>query len=378
MIIERSITKTIRKLWSTKPKVVILYGPRQSGKTTLVTRLLLRDIDPKSVAAYNGDDLRDREAMGKPDLAALKKAVGNKKYLFVDEAQRIPDIGLTLKLLYDSLKIRIIASGSSSFDLASRVSEPLTGRSATVHLYPLSLAEIPSGPSGKGFPDGLEELLRYGAYPAVATAGSNEEKERYLYDLVNTYLHKDILSFESVRKPQKVVDLLALLALQVGSEVSTAELAKHLALSKVVVEKYLDILEKMFVIVRLRGLSRNLRKEIYKSSKYYFVDTGLRNALIRNFNPLNLRSDAGAMFENFILIERMKALNNAGEFGNFYFWRTYDQKEIDIIEERGGKLRGYEVKWGQGKVKSPKEFLEAYNGATFEVITKENYRDFIS
>lgn len=377
MLIERSIIKSIRKLWSSRPKVIILYGPRQSGKTTLVTSLLLRGIDPKAIAAYNGDDLRDREVLGKPDLAALKKAIGGRKYLFVDEAQRIPDIGLTLKLLYDSLKIRIIASGSSSFDLASRVSEPLTGRSATIHLYPLSLDEIASGPADQRLADDLEELLRYGSYPAVVTAGSHEEKERYLYDLVNTYLYKDVLAFESVRKPQKVVDLLVLLALQLGSEVSTAELAKHLALSKVVVEKYLDILEKMFVIVRLRGLSRNLRKEIYKSSKYYFVDTGLRNALIRNFNPLNLRSDAGAMFENFILIERMKALNNAGKFGNFYFWRTYDQKEIDIIEERGGKLRGYEVKWGQVKVRSPREFLEAYRGATFDVITKENYRGFI-
>lgn len=377
MLIKRNIIKTIQSIWSSKPKVVILYGPRQSGKTTLVAGLLFKEIDAGSIAVFNGDDIRSQEILGKPDLAALKKIIGNKKYLFVDEAQRVPNIGLTLKLLYDSLNIRIIASGSSSFDLAARVSEPLTGRAAIVHLYPLSVAEISSGQAAGGSSDQLEDLLRYGTYPAVVTAGSLEERERYLYDLVSNYLYKDILIFESVRKPQKVVDLLALLALQIGSEVSIAELSKHLALSKIVVEKYLDILEKMFVVIRLRGLSRNLRKEIYKSSKYYFVDLGLRNALIRNFNPLKLRNDAGALFENFILLERVKALNNAGKFGNFYFWRTYDQKEIDLIEERDGKLLGYEVKWGQGKVKPPRDFLTAYPGATFEVINKENFSKYI-
>ena len=228
------------------------------------------------------------------------------------------------------------------------------------------LEELDPRPTEISLRPRIEEFLRFGMYPKVLTTETTEEKERYLYDLVNTYLYKDILSFEQVRKPKKVIDLLSLLALQTGSEVSIAELTKHLALSRPIVEKYLDILEKMFVIVNLRGFSRNLRKEIYKTSKYYFVDLGLRNALIRNFNPLRLRSDTGALFENFCIIERMKTLNNRNRFANFYFWRTYDQKEIDFIEEHDGKIFGYECKWGEEKGRTPavfKEFSKAYPGS---------------
>jgi len=215
-------------------------------------------------------------------------------------------------------------------------------------------------------------------YPKVLTLIGEDEKEKYLYDLVNNYLYRDVLSLEKIRKPKKVVDLLSLLALQIGQEVSVAELAANLALSRQVVEKYLDLLEKMFVVVNLRGLSRNLRKEIYKTSKYYFIDLGLRNSLIRNFNPLKMRNDAGVLFENFFVIEKMKALNNSGHSANFYFWRTYDQKEIDLIVEREGRLFAYEAKWAESQLKSPKEWLDSYPNSKFSVVNSKNFLDFLS
>jgi predicted AAA+ superfamily ATPase len=217
-------------------------------------------------------------------------------------------------------------------------------------------------------------------YPKVVSYDSYEDKENYLYDLINNYLYRDILSFEQVKKPKKVLDLLSLLALQIGSEVSTAELASHLSISKISVEKYLDLLEKMFVIVNLRGFSRNLRKEISKSSKYYFVDMGFRNALIRNFNPLHIRADVGALFENFAVIERMKNLLHQRRYANFYFWRTYDQKEIDLIEEKQGELKAFEFKWKDqgGNAKAANEFTATYKNSQFQVITPANFDKFLS
>jgi predicted AAA+ superfamily ATPase len=220
-------------------------------------------------------------------------------------------------------------------------------------------------------------MLRFGMYPKVHTLKNDQEKERYLYEYLNNYLYKDILSFAGVRKPKKVVDLLTLLALQIGKESAISELAKNLSMSQKAVENYLDVLEKMFVIVNLRGFSRNLRKEISKTSKYYFVDVGLRNALIRNFNPLNLRSDAGDLFENWFIMEKIKTANILEKPANFYFWRTYDQQEIDLIEEREGKLRAYEVKWKNKSVKAPKEWLNKYDNSSFEVVHRENYFSFL-
>lgn len=376
MLIERSLAKNIAKALAGEPKVIILYGPRQVGKTTLVNHLLAKN-GSMPVAFFNGDDLRTQELLGIPNLDILKQAVGRNGLVVIDEAQRISNIGLSLKLLYDSLKITIVATGSSSFELANRVNEPLTGRAVNFLLYPIAAAELSSTLPATSVAPRLEEFLRFGMYPKVLTTPGEEEKAQYLYDLISNYLYKDILAFESVRKPKKIIDLLALLALQIGNEVSPTELSRHLALSKQVVEKYLDVLEKMFVIVNIRGFSRNLRKEIYKTSKYYFVDLGLRNAIIRNFNPLRLRADTGALFENFILMERIRLANNSGRFANFYFWRTYDQKEIDIIEERGGTLHAWEVKWNAEKIKPPTEFLETYQNAVFKLITKNNFLPFV-
>jgi len=369
MLIERSIHAHIKAILSGEPRILMLYGPRQSGKTTILKMLLAEHAE--KAAYFNGDDLRVQEIFSQHNLDILTKAIGNHQLIVIDEAQRIANIGLTLKLIFDSLQVHIVASGSSSLELAGKVSEPLTGRTTTFFLYPLSLEEAAYGELETSYKVRLEESLRFGLYPRVVTLTAEEDRQSYLIELINAYLYKDILAFDSVRKPKKVVDLLTLLALQIGSEVSIAELSQHLALSKPIVEKYLDLLEKMFVIVNLRGFSRNLRKEVYKTSKYYFMDLGMRNSLIRNFNPLHLRNDAGVLFENFCVIERQKVLSNRRHFANFYFWRTYDQKEIDLIEEREGTLFGYEFKWSE-KRKIPRstfrEFQQAYPQSELRII----------
>lgn len=374
MLIDRIIEGKLKKELAGEKKVIILYGPRQAGKTTLMD-LLKADIKNGRVLVYYGDDLDVQNLFGTPSFDLLKKAVGDCQYLFIDEAQRIPNIGLSLKLIHDNLNIKILASGSSSFDLANKLNEPLTGRSITFHLYPLALAEIPPSPVLPQLRT-LEKFLRFGMYPKVIITEDEVEKEKYLYQLLNNYLYKDVLMFENIRKPKKIIDLLSLLALQIGKEVSVAELATQLKLSQPIVEKYLDVLEKMFIIINLRGFSRNLRKEITKTSKYYFMDLGLRNALLRNFNPLDLRPDTGEMFENWFIMERIKALSNAGKYANFYFWRTYDQKEIDLIEERDGKLIGYECKWSIDKTpKPPKEWLATYSNASYQIINRDNFEE---
>jgi hypothetical protein len=377
MEIERTLFYHIQKELNSEPKALILYGPRQAGKTTLIGQLLAKNNLPS--VQLNGDDIRVQELLSRADLDKLKSMVGNHKLLVIDEAQRIENIGLILKLIFNHYKIHILASGSASFDLANKINEPLTGRSTIFTLYPFSYNELPIKSPTISNTERLEEFLRFGMYPKVVNYDSFEEKETHLYDLINNYLYRDILNFENVKKPKKVMDLLTLLALQIGSEVSTAELASHLSMSKISVEKYLDLLEKMFVIVNLRGFSRNLRKEISKTSKYYFVDVGFRNAIIRNFNPLHLRGDAGVLFENFAIIERMKTFHHQRRFANFYFWRTYDQKEIDLIEEKQGQLQAYEFKLKQSdaNVKVVKEFTEAYPNSNFQVINQSNFETFL-
>ncbi len=378
-IIKRTIIEAIRRAIISNKKVIIIYGPRQSGKTTLINALL-KDIK-KSYELFLGDDLYAQELFHKNDLEALKRVVGSKELLVIDEAQRIESIGLSLKLLIDNLPLTILVSGSASFDLANKINEPLTGRTKTFWLYPFSWDEIKAEKYQRtSQSSALEEMLRFGMYPKVCTLNGDKEKEDYLYEYLNNYLYKDILIFERIRKPKKVIDLLSLLALQIGKEVVISELAQNLALSQKAVVSYLDILEKMFVIYNLRGFSRNLRKEVYKNSKYYFIDVGLRNALIRNFNPLNLRQDVGELFENWFITERIKLSNNQKKPANFYFWRTYDQKEIDLIEEREGKLFGYECKWRLEKIGGSiaKEWLATYKGANFELVNSQNYEKFLS
>lgn len=374
MIIDRIIFNQIKEALFGENRVLIIYGPRQSGKTTIIQSLISKTGNKDKIQMFLGDDLYVQKLFGDNELEALKRVVGRSRIIAIDEAQRINNIGLILKLLIDNLPVIILASGSSSFELANKINEPLTGRTKTFWLYPLSYKEL-AGKYIQSSPQmALEEMLRFGMFPKIHTLVSEQEKQDYLYEYLNNYLYKDILVFKGIRRPKKVVDLLALLALQIGKEVSIAELASNLAMSQMAVQNYLDVLEKMFVLTNLRGFSRNLRKEIYKTSKYYFIDLGLRNALIRNFNPLTLRSDAGDLFENWFIMEKHKLASNSRHFSNFYFWRTYDQQEIDLIEEQGGRLTGYECKLRPQKdIKAPRDWLSAYSNADFKLITQNDY-----
>lgn len=298
--------------------------------------------------------------------------------MVIDEAQRINNIGLSLKLIIDNLPIKVIVSGSASFDLAGKVCEPLTGRTKTFWLYPLSLKEVKDRFPQMENDKIIEEMLLYGMYPKIWNIESKKEKEDYLFEYINNYLYRDILTISKIKKPKKVIDLLTLLALQIGNEVSVSELAQNTNLTQSTVENYLDVLEKMFVIFNIRGFSRNLRKEISKTSKYYFFDLGVRNALIRNFNNLSLRSDADAMFENWVISEKIKKSNNNRDFSNFYFWRTYDQQEIDLIEESKGNILAYECKWKKDTKKIPNDWKKTYPQSQFNLINKDNVFEFLS
>lgn len=376
MVIPRiAIGNILKKL--DKGKVLVLYGPRRVGKTTLIKELLSLQKDKHLL--LNGDELSVRESLSSQDKQTLTELLSDNKILAVDEAQRVDNIGLNLKILVDNFPDRIfLASGSASFDLANKVGEPLIGRKNTSLLYPICFEELKAVFGPYETKKQLERWLIFGTYPEVVTQEDVQERKNYLDELVGSYLYKDILEMEGVKHPEKLVDLLRLLAFQIGQEVSLAELASNLAINRETVERYLDLLEKSFVIFKVSGFSRNLRKEIAKNDRYYFYDNGVRNSLIQNFNPLHLRDDVGKLWENFLYIERIKANHYSNRHVNIYFWRTYDQKEIDLIEERDGKLFGYEFKW-QGKIKSSvsQTFLETYKNAEVKTITKDSFEKFL-
>ena len=357
-------------------KVAILYGPRRVGKTTLLKKYL-ESCDQQALLV-NGDDIPVREYLQSQSIEKLREFVGNQSLLVVDEAQYVRNIGLNLKLIVDHMpEIPVIATGSSSFDLAGDIGEPLTGRKNVLRLFPLSQMEISQIEKPHETKARLESRLIYGSYPETVLLMNNKDREGYLRELISAYLYKDILQLEGIRHADKLQRLLQLLAFQIGKDVSIAELGRQLGMSKNTVDRYLDLLEKVFVIYKRTAFSRNLRKEITKNHRYYFFDTGIRNALISNFNPLSLRNDTGMLWENYIVTERMKKQEYLGQWTNFHFWRTYDQKEIDLVEERQGNLFGFEIKWRLGRIKPPKEWAEAYPGSSFEVIHRENYIDFI-
>lgn len=360
-------------------KVLVLYGPRQVGKTTLA-RELLAAISLRS-RFVNADELVYREALSSQSRNILGDVLGDAELVVIDEAQRIPNIGLNLKIMVDSFpQVAILATGSASFELANRISEPLTGRSFTFTLYPLSYQEVGQYFGAIEARAQLERWMVWGGYPAILTTQDARLRERLLNELVGAYLYRDILEIDGVRKSAKIVDLLRLLAFQIGQEVSVNELAASLALNRQTVEKYLDLLEKVFVIYRIGGYSRNLRKEVTKNARYYFYDNGVRNSLIQNFNPLGLRNDVGQLWENYMMAERMKANQFNDRFVNRYFWRTYDQKEIDLVEEYGGDLYGYEFKWQSEEIRKSvrKAFLEAYPGAKLTTVSRQNYEEFLA
>ncbi len=357
-------------------KVVLIYGPRRVGKTTLIKEFL-KSTELK-YKEDTGDNFSVQEQLGSQSMDKIRDYVGSNELIFIDEAQKIPNIGVGLKLMVDNIPgIKVIATGSSSFELAGQVGEPLTGRKYTYNLFPIAHLELKNYYSPFELKENLDKWLVFGAYPEVVSSVFDEDKTKYLEELVDSYLLKDILELEKVKNAKVLRDLLRLLAFQIGGEVSHSEIGTQLGIDSKTVARYLDLFEKSFIIYNLRGFSRNLRKEITKKGKYYFYDLGVRNALIANFNPLSHRNDQGELWENFLFMERLKKRSYMRIYANDYFWRTWDQKEIDLIEERGGKLFGYEFKFGNKKIKQPEEWLKTYKEAEFQVINRDNYLDFI-
>ncbi|MBK7478216.1 MAG: ATP-binding protein [Haliscomenobacter sp.] len=358
-------------------KVIMLVGARRIGKTALLQKLAASL--PAPYLWMNGEDFATAELLARRTEANYRQLLGEKRILLIDEAQKIPDIGWILKLMVDTLPgIQIVVTGSSAFDMHNTLGEPLTGRKKTFHLFPLAEEEWAKVESPMERKDRLRERLVFGSYPEIARIQEREGKAAYLSELVHSYLLKDIFSLEGIRSANKIKDLLRLLAFQVGEEVSAHELGRQLGMSKNTVDKYLDLLEKFFVVYSLSGFSRNLRKEIVKNRKWYFVDNGLRNVLISNLNPLELRNDQGKLWENYILSERVKHQHYRRMLVNNYFWRTYDQQEIDWIEEREGALFAYECKWNPAaKASPPVAWQKAYPESRFSVIHPENYTDWV-
>lgn len=375
MKVKRSLFGALLSELSSGTSIVLLYGARQTGKTTLSDDVLsqLR----RKFLYINADELKYHEVLSSRDERKLRLLTDDYEIVFIDEAQRIPDIGINLKIIHDRIPgIRLLVTGSSSLDLAGKVKEPLTGRTSTYRLFPLSLEELRNDANVIELQSRLEEFMLYGMYPGLFQLPSAEKKEKYLMELASAYLYKDVLELAYVKHSSKINQLLRMLALQIGSEVSVNELGLSLGLSHETVASYLDLLEQSFIIFRLGGFSRNLRKEVSKRNKYYFWDTGIRNSLLNNFSPLKLRPDAGALWENFIIAERLKYLNNNQINMSSYFWRTYTGAEIDYVEERHGKVFAYEIKLNKGASRAPQTWVEQY-GEHFECITQNNFYEFV-
>ena len=354
-------------------KAVILYGPRQVGKTTLIENLLVQ-LD-KPTLSLNCDNPDVREVLQDTNTTALRGLIGNNEIVFIDEAQRVKNIGLTIKLIVDNFpSVQVLASGSSAIELANVTNEPLTGRKYSYKLFPISLSEyFGSEINPIKFKRELPFLLLYGSYPEVLTMDEASQKEDLIRELAGDALFKDIYTFQQIKNPSVLRTLLKALALQVSSEVSNNELAGLVGIDKNTVESYIDLLEKNFIVIRVPSFSRNLRNELKKSKKVYFVDLGIRNALINNFNSLQNRSDVGALWENYCVIERMKLQEYHPLSSNNYFWRTYDDAEIDWIEERAGTLHAFEMKWNpKKKISVPASWIKAYPDSTWKLINPES------
>ena len=374
-VIRRIIQKNIEdRLF--KNKVIIIYGARQVGKTTLIKEIQKKY--PDISIYFNCDEPDIKEAFTNVTSTEIKNFIGAKRLVFLDEAQRVENIGLSLKIMIDTFPdVQVVATGSSSFELSNRINEPLTGRKYEFHLYPFSLNELKQLYSWPEILRILETRILLGMYPEIVQTGQDEVRT-LLKNITSSYLYKDVFQYQSIKNPDVLEKLLRLLALQVGNEVSYNELAGSLGINKKTVSNYIRILEKAFVVFRLGPFSRNLRKELTKLRKIYFYDTGIRNTLINNFNNFDLRQDVGALWENFIISERLKFNSNQGRDVNIYFWRTHQQQEIDYIEEKGGRLSGFEFKWKKAPFKAPKSFINSYPDSSVELVTKENFKDFLS
>ena len=359
-------------------KVLILFGPRRVGKTTLLSNFL--DGTKLKYRLENGDNLKVHEQLSYQNFDDILDFAAGFELIAIDEAQNIPNIGMALKILVDQRPdLKVVVTGSSSFDLNNKLGEPLTGRQRKLTIYPIAQLELAQKMSNYDLNGALAQRLIFGSYPNIIIAGNDASRQQLITEIADSYLLKDILTHENIKNSKIMRDLLRLLALQLGSQVSINELGAQLGLHNKTVEKYLDLLEKSFVIWRLDGFSRNLRSEIKKMSKYYFYDLGVRNALLGAFSPLDQRGDVGALWENFLLIERKKFREYSELQANEYFWRTYAQSEIDLIEEHSGKLHAYECKFRENRrIKAPNEWTKNYSGSEFKVITSKNYLPFVT
>jgi predicted AAA+ superfamily ATPase len=374
VMVRRTIQEAIEQSLF-KGKAIIIYGARQVGKTTLI--MAIQNAAAVPSLFLNCDEPDVRRALSDKTSTELKMLIGNNKLVLIDEAQRVGTIGLTIKLLTDTAPdIQVIATGSSAFELSSRIEEPLTGRKREFRLYPFSLTELGQKYSPLELNRIVERCMIFGLYPEIINAP--EAAETALREIARSYLYKDILTFQQIRNPEALERLVQSVALQTGNEVSYNELAQQVGVDKKTIESYLRILEQSFVIFRLGSFSRNLRNELKKSRKIYFVDTGIRNAVINNLNPPELRNDVGGLWENFVIAERMKRNHNQQLFPNTYFWRSHQKQEIDYLEERNGELKGYEIKWREKRMKVPTGFSAAYPDCPVSLINRENVMAFAS
>ncbi len=374
-MIERNFRHKIEKSLE-KGKAAIVMGARQIGKSTLLQQMFA---DRNDVLWLNGDEYDTREMFEKITSTRLKSIIGNNKIVVIDEAQRIPDIGLKMKLITDQIKgVKLVATGSSSFELTSKINESLAGRKRELQMFPLSFSEMAAHTNLLDELRMIPHRLVYGYYPEVVVNAGDERD--ILKELTNSYLYKDILILDSIKKSDKIMRLLQALALQIGSQVSYNEIAKLVGLDSKTVERYIDVLEKSYIVFRLPSYARNLRNELKISRKVYFYDLGTRNAIISNFNPVEMRSpsEVGEMWENFVIAERVKRNMTNDSDATMYFWRTQQQQEVDLVEETNGNIDAFEFKWNpKAKAPRPKTFLDAYKNASFKVVTPDNIEEFL-
>ncbi len=376
MYIERVIEQKIIDYLKTSNDVIVVYGARQVGKSTMISHIISK-IDLQTLK-INAEELKYNTIFSSRDLDKMNELVEGYELLFIDEAQTIENIGINIKILHDANPtLKIILSGSSSFDLSNKIKEPLTGRTKTFLLFPLAFSELRSQFNKFELKERLKQSLVLGEYPKLTHLKTSKDKVSHLKELASSYLYKDVLTFTKIKNANKLYDLLRLLAFQIGNTVSILELSRSLKVKSETVERYIDLLEKAFIIFRLSGFSRNLRKEIRKQDKIFFYDLGIRNSIIENLAPLENRTDVGQLWENFLIVERLKKINYHELYRKTYFWRTYTGAEIDYIEEYDDKLFAYEFKYGKKIPKAPKTWIATYKNASFDYVNRDNFFEFI-
>lgn len=357
-------------------KVVVLLGARRVGKTKLIEKII-ENLNEKYLF-LNGDDVESHNLLESQSTANFNRLLGDTRFLVIDEAQEIPNIGKKLKLMVDTIpNLKVLVTGSSAFEINNQIGEPLVGRMKTINLYPISQIEFSKTENYLETRYNLEERLIFGSYPELSKIINREDKISYLKEIVNTQLLRDIFAFEGIKKRDKIIALLQIIAFRTGSEISLESIGRDLQISKNTVEKYLDLFSKVFIIYSVSGFSKNRDNEITKMKKWYFVDNGIRNAIINSFNPLNMREDVGKLWENYLNSERIKKLNYQENHVLDYFWRTHTRQEIDRIEVKNEQIAAFEYKYGKSKSKIPTEFAKSYPDATFEIINQDNYLDYI-